>query len=166
MCSGQHQRQRPLSLISTPRQNINQNGQYGNNVTLNIEKTNAYLSSRIDTVHKNWTLNMFTYISEQRPSMQIQLCPIFNLRLKSYDFRDAEWIPESSHDNEFTMPFSHKTRGLMNKLKTAVKSLHGLVSVIIKAKKHCYIKYNLFVLRVSLWVRGCHVLKYARWCRS
>ncbi len=24
------------------------------------------------------------------------------------------------------------------------------VYVIIKAKKHCYIKYNLFVLRVSL----------------
>ncbi len=48
----QHQRQR-LSLISIPRPNINQNGQYGN--TLDIEKTNAYLSSRIDTVHKNWS---------------------------------------------------------------------------------------------------------------
>ncbi len=41
---------------------------------------------------------MFTYISEHHPSVQIQFCPIYNLRLKSYDFRDAEWI---SHDNEF-----------------------------------------------------------------
>ncbi len=65
---------------------------------------------------------MFTYISEQRPSVQIQLCPIFNLRLKSYDFRDVEWIPESSHDNESTMPFSHKTRGLMNKSKTELSN--------------------------------------------
>ncbi len=40
--------------------------------------------------------------------MQIQLCPIYNLRLKPYDFRDAEWIPESIHDNEFTMQMSHK----------------------------------------------------------
>ncbi len=39
-----------------------------------------------------------------------------------------------NHDNEFTMQMSHKTRFLMNKSKTAVKSLHGLVSVIIKAK--------------------------------
>ncbi len=45
--------------------------------------------------------------------MQIQLCPIYNLRLKPYDFRDAEWIPESSHDNEFTMQMSHKTRDFM-----------------------------------------------------
>ncbi len=51
----QHQRQRPLSLISIPRPNINLNWQYGN--TLDIEKTNAYLSSRIDTVHKNWSLS-------------------------------------------------------------------------------------------------------------
>ncbi len=43
---------------------------------------------------------MFTYISEHHPSVQIQLCPIYNLRLKSYDFRDADWITESSHDNE------------------------------------------------------------------
>ncbi len=53
---------------------------------------------------------MFTYISEHHPSVQIQLCPIYNLRLKPYDVRDAEWIPESSHDNEFTMQMSHKTR--------------------------------------------------------
>ncbi len=49
----QHQRQRPLSLISIPRPNINLNWQYEN--TLDIEKTNAYLSSRIYTVHKNWS---------------------------------------------------------------------------------------------------------------
>ncbi len=46
---------------------------------------------------------MFTDISEQHSSVQIQLCPIYNLMLQSYDFRDAEWIPESSHDNEFTI---------------------------------------------------------------
>ncbi len=46
---------------------------------------------------------MFIYISEHHPSVQIQLCPIYNLRLKPYDFCDAEKIPESSHDNEFTM---------------------------------------------------------------
>ncbi len=94
----QHQRQRPLSLISIPRPNIHLNLQYGN--TLDIEKTNAYLSTRIDTVRKicghkaaakrGNTSNMFSYISEQRPSVQIQLCPIYNLRLKPYDFRDAE----------------------------------------------------------------------------
>ncbi len=93
-CS-QHQRPR-LSLISIPRPNINTNWQYGNNVTLN-----AYLSSRMDTVHKNWsqsgciggkTSNMFTYISEQHPSVQIRLCPVYNLMLKPYDFCDAEWI--------------------------------------------------------------------------
>ncbi len=77
----QHQRQRPLSLISIPRRNINQNWQYGNNVTLNIEKTNAYLSSGIDTFCKNCghkaaakrgnTSNMFTYISEHHPSVKI-----------------------------------------------------------------------------------------------
>ncbi len=39
---------------------------------------------------KEETSNMFTYISEQHPSVQIQLCPIYNLRLKSYDFRDAK----------------------------------------------------------------------------
>ncbi len=49
----QHQRQRPLSLFSIPRPNINLNWQYEN--TLDIEKTNAYLSSMIDTVHKNWS---------------------------------------------------------------------------------------------------------------
>ncbi len=69
-----HQRQRTLFLISIPCPNINQNWQYGNNLTLNIEKTNVYLSLRIDTVHKNCghkvaakrgnTFNMFTYISE------------------------------------------------------------------------------------------------------
>ncbi len=53
---------------------------------------------------------MFTYISEHHPSVQIQLCPIYNLRLKPYDFRDAEWIPESSYDNEFTMQMSQNTR--------------------------------------------------------
>ncbi len=94
-----HQRQRPLSLISIPRPNINQNWQYGNNVNLNIEKTNAYLSSRIDAVHKNCghkaaakrgnTSNMFTYISEHHPSVQIQLCPIYNLRLNY----KALWFP-------------------------------------------------------------------------
>ncbi len=47
----QHQRQRPLSIISIPHPNINLNWQYEN--TLDIEKTNAYLSSMIDTVHKN-----------------------------------------------------------------------------------------------------------------
>ncbi len=83
-----------------PQRFINLNWQYGNNVILDVEKTNAYLSSRIDTVHKNCgrkaaakrgnTSNMFTYISEQHPSVQIQLCPIYNLRLQSYDFRDAE----------------------------------------------------------------------------
>ncbi len=56
---------------------------------------------------------MFTYISEHHPSVQIQLCPIYNLRLK-HDFRDAAWIPESSHDNEFTMQMSQKTRGLID----------------------------------------------------
>ncbi len=76
-----HQRQKPLSLISIPRRNINKNCQYGNNVTLNIEKTNAYLSSRIDTVCKNCgrkaaakrgnKSNMFTYISEHHPSVKI-----------------------------------------------------------------------------------------------
>ncbi len=45
---------------------------------------------------------MFTDISEHHPSVQKQLCPIYNLRLQSYDFRDAAWIPESSHDNECT----------------------------------------------------------------
>ncbi len=57
---------------------------------------------------------MFTYISEHHLSVQIQLCPIYNLRLKPYDFRDAEWIPESSHDNEFSMQMSHKMRGLID----------------------------------------------------
>ncbi len=33
---------------------------------------------------------MFSYISEQPPSVQIQLCPIYNLRLKPYDVRDAK----------------------------------------------------------------------------
>ncbi len=60
------------------------------------------------------TSNMFTYISEHHPSVQIQLCPFYNLSLKPYDFRDADWIPESSHDNEFTTQMSHKTRGLMD----------------------------------------------------
>ncbi len=73
------QHQRPLSLISIPRRNINQIWQYGN--SLDIEKTNAYLSLRIDTVRKNCghkapaktgnTSNMFTYISEHHPSMKI-----------------------------------------------------------------------------------------------
>ncbi len=57
---------------------------------------------------------MFTYISEHHPSVQVQLCPIYNLRLKPYDFRDVEWIPETSHDNEFTMQMSHKTHGSMD----------------------------------------------------
>ncbi len=57
---------------------------------------------------------MFTYISEHNPSVQVQLCPIYNLSLKPYDFRDAEWIPESSYDNESSMQMSHKTRGLMD----------------------------------------------------
>ncbi len=68
------------------------------------------------------TSNMFTYISEQHPSLQIQLCLIYNLRLQSYDFRDAEWIPESSRDNEFTMQRWHKTLGLMNKSKTELSN--------------------------------------------
>ncbi len=71
---------------------------------------------------------MFTYISEHHLSVQIQLCPIYNLSYKS------------SYDNECTMQMPHNTLSLMNESKTAVKSLHGLVSVIIKAKKHCYIK--------------------------
>ncbi len=118
----QHQRQRPLFLISIPHWKINQNWLYGN-VTLNIEKTKAYLSLGIDTVHENYghkaaakrenISNMFTYISEHRPSVKIWLCPIYNLRLKPYDSRDAEWIPESRHDNEFTMQMS-QTRGLMD----------------------------------------------------
>ncbi len=33
---------------------------------------------------------MFSYISEQHPSVQMQLYPIYNLKLKPYDFRDAE----------------------------------------------------------------------------
>ncbi len=92
--------QRRLSPIFIPRQNINQNWQYGNNDTLDIEKTNVYLSSRIDTVRKNCghkaaakrgnASNMFTYVSEQHPSVQIQLCPFYNLRLKPYDVRDAK----------------------------------------------------------------------------
>ncbi len=65
---------------------------------------------------------MFTYISEHDPSVQIQLYPIYNLRLKSYDFRDAEWIPESTHDNEFTMQMSQKTCGLMDKSKTELSN--------------------------------------------
>ncbi len=60
---------------------------------------------------------MFTYISEHRPSVKIQLCPIYNLRLNPYDFRDVEWIPESSHDDEFTM-----FDGLMNKSKTELSN--------------------------------------------
>ncbi len=49
---------------------------------------------------------MFTYVLEHHPSVQIQL-------LKPYDFCDAEWIPESSHDNEFSMQMSHKMRDFM-----------------------------------------------------
>ncbi len=60
------------------------------------------------------TSNMFTNISEHHPFVQIQLCPIYNLRLKSYDFRDVEGIPEYSHDNGFTMQMSHKMLGLMD----------------------------------------------------
>ncbi len=60
------------------------------------------------------TSNMFTYISEHHPSVQIQLCPIYNFRLKPCDFHDAERIPEYSHDNEFTIQMSHKTCGLMD----------------------------------------------------
>ncbi len=67
---------------------------------------------------------MFTYISEQHPSVQIQLCPIYNLRLQSYDFRDVAWIPESTHDNAFTMQMSHKTLGLMNKSKTELSNYY------------------------------------------
>ncbi len=71
---------------------------------------------------------MFTLISENHPSD-----PIHNLSLKPYDFCDAEWIPESSHDdNEFSMQMSHKC-DFIDWLKIqnrAVKSLHGLVSVI------------------------------------
>ncbi len=33
---------------------------------------------------------MFTYISEHHPSVQIYLYPIYNLKLKPYDLRDAE----------------------------------------------------------------------------
>ncbi len=29
---------------------------------------------------------------KHHPSVEIQLCPIYNLRLKPYDVRDAEWI--------------------------------------------------------------------------
>ncbi len=39
--------------------------------------------------NKRNTSNMFTYISEHHPSAD-QLCPIYNLRLKPYDFRDVE----------------------------------------------------------------------------
>ncbi len=53
---------------------------------------------------------MFTYISEHHPSVQIKLCPIYNLRLKPYDFREAELIPESSHYNEFTLQMSQNAR--------------------------------------------------------
>ncbi len=65
---------------------------------------------------------MFTYISEHPHSVQIQFCPIYNLSLKPYDFHDAEWIPESGHDNEFTMQMSHKTRFLINKSKTELSN--------------------------------------------
>ncbi len=67
---------------------------------------------------------MFTYISEHHPSVQIQLCPIYNLSVKPYDFRDAEWIPESSYDNESSMQMSQNTRfdGLMNKSKTELSN--------------------------------------------
>ncbi len=47
-----------------------------------------------EVIHKQ--TYMFNYIWEHHPSVQMQLCPIYNLRLKPYDFRDAEWIPESS----------------------------------------------------------------------
>ncbi len=98
----QHQRQRPLSLISIP-QNINLNWQYGK--TLDIKKDEwlfvlEYRHSSQKLVAKRGnTSNMFTYISEQHPSVQIQFCPIYNLILKPYDFRDVAWIPESSRDN-------------------------------------------------------------------
>ncbi len=45
-----------------------------------------------EVIHKQ--TYMFNYIWEHHPS--VELCPIYNLRLKPYDFRDAEWIPESS----------------------------------------------------------------------
>ncbi len=76
----------PTRAAETPSEtaaisNLYPTTQYGNNVTLNIEKTNAYLSSRIDTVHKNCghkaaakrgnTSNMFTCTSEHHPSVKI-----------------------------------------------------------------------------------------------
>ncbi len=57
--------------------------------------------------------------------------------------------------------------GLMNKSKTAVKSLYGLVSVIIKAKKYCYIQIlSVCFAFLSVSERHCvmhYILKYARW---
>ncbi len=99
----QHQRRRPLSLISIPRPNINLNWQYGKTLDIKKDKWLFVLEYRHSSeklvVKRRNTSNMFTYISEQHPSVQIQLCPIYNLILKSYDFRDAAWIPESSRDN-------------------------------------------------------------------
>ncbi len=61
-----------------------------------IYKTNTYLSSRIDTVRKNRgrkaaakrgnTSNMFTYISEHHPSVQIQFMSHLYLKGKTLWF--------------------------------------------------------------------------------
>ncbi len=119
--------------------------------------------------NKRNTSNMFTYISEHHPSVQIQLCPIYNLRLKPYDIRDVEWIPESSHDNEFTMQMSHKTCGLMdwwiNQKQSCQITTWSSVFDYSTEKTLLYKNINCFAF-LSVSELRCHLLKNARWRRS
>ncbi len=80
--------------------------------------------------------------------------------ISTYDFRDAEWIPESSHDNEFTMQMSYKMCGLMdwwiNKNSCQITTWSSVGD--LKWKKHCYIKILFVFAFFSLSERRCHVL--------